>query len=520
MEILTFLKNSLNSVWGVLALSVLILIFGWVLSRWIAALVVGLLNRTPLVKRLARRLNHPDTGLINRFIRRITAGIVFLLALWAAWKTLMGQPDISGFVNSAKEVVISFVQLPAVILILDLALIGLATFILFKAFGWVKAGFGVITNRIRQEQGRLLKGIKIQRVHLFTDRQLTRFLLVFSLYARYAINLLLILVYLTGIFSVFPQTRGIVTTILDSVFQVAGNGWQNFVNYLPNLMNLFFIILVTFYGLKLIHFIFREIEKGTLTFSGFHPEWATPTYQLVRVLVIALALVVAFPYLPGSSSPAFQGVTVFIGLLLSIGSSSVVANIMSGVVLTYTRAFQIGDRVKIADTIGDVIEKGLLVTRIRTIKNVDVTIPNGLVLGSHIVNYSSVSKDRELIINTTVTLGYDNPWRLIHETLINAARATDGILAEPVPFVLQTALGDFYVSYELNAYTDQPNKMAVISSELHQNIQDYCNQAGIEILSPHYGALRDGNQSTIPPDQLPKDYQAPPFNIKLNRERK
>ena len=263
-----------------------------------------------------------------------------------------------------------------------------------------------------------------------------------------------------------------------------------------------------------------RVEKGTITLSGFYPEWAIPTYQLVRILVIALALVLAFPYLPGSSSPAFQGVSIFIGLLFSLGSTSVVANIVSGVVLTYTRAFRVGDRVRIADTVGDVIEKGLLVTRMRTIKNVEITIPNGMVMGSHIINYSIVSQEHGLILNTTVTLGYDIPWRLIHETLIKAAQATNGILAEPHPFVLQTGLDDFYVSYELNAYTNQPNIMAVIYSELHQNIQDFCNEAGIEILSPHYGALRDGNPSTIPSDYLPKDYQAPPFQIKMNRDKK
>jgi small-conductance mechanosensitive channel len=235
--------------------------------------------------------------------------------------------------------------------------------------------------------------------------------------------------------------------------------------------------------------------------------------------VIALALVLAFPYLPGSASPAFQGVSIFIGLLLSLGSTSVVANIVSGLVLTYTHAFRVGDRVRIADTVGDVIEKGLLVTRMRTIKNVEITVPNGMVMGSHIINYSAVAQEHGLILNTTITLGYDIPWRLIHETLIKAAQATNGILPEPRPFVLQTSLDDFYVSYELNAYTDQPNKMIVVYSELHQNIQDFCNEAGIEILSPHYGALRDGNPSTIPSDYLPKGYQAPPFQIKMNRDK-
>jgi small-conductance mechanosensitive channel len=309
-----------------------------------------------------------------------------------------------------------------------------------------------------------------------------------------------------------------VNNVLNSIFQSFSKSWQGFIAYLPSLLNLVVIIVITYYSLKLIRFLFGEIQKGTITLSGFYPEWAMPTYELVRFMVIALALVLAFPYLPGSSSPAFQGISVFIGLLFSLGSTSVVSNIVSGVVLTYTRAFSLGDRVKIADTVGDVIEKGLLVTRVRTIKNVVITIPNGMVLGSHIINYSAVSREHGLILNTTVTLGYDISWRLIHETLIKAAQATPGILAEPRPFVFQTSLDDFYVSYELNAYTDQPNQMAVTYSELHQNIQDFCNKAGIEILSPHYGALRDGNQSTIPADQLPKDYQAPPYTVRVSKD--
>jgi small-conductance mechanosensitive channel len=519
MDIPTFLQNSLKVVWVILGLSVLILILGWILSRWIAKLVVSLLNRTPIVDFVVNRLQLPDAELVNHRIRQVTRILVVLLFIGGAWQTLISHPDISGFVTSAWQTILNFVQLPVVIFVLNLALISLETFVLFKVIGWAKVGFQVIANRIKAEQGKRLKGFKIQRVQVFTASHLTSFLLAVSRYARYAVNILLIFIYLTGVFSVFPQTRGIVTNTLTNIFQTLEKGWQGFVGYLPSLLSLIVIIVITYYGLKLIRLLFDEVEKGTITLSGFYPEWAIPTYQLVRFLVIALALVLAFPYLPGSASPAFQGVSIFIGLLLSLGSTSVVSNIVSGLVLTYTHAFRVGDRVRIADTVGDVIEKGLLVTRMRTIKNVEITVPNGMVMGSHIINYSAVAQEHGLILNTTITLGYDIPWRLIHETLIKAAQATNGILAEPRPFVLQTSLDDFYVSYELNAYTDQPNKMIVVYSELHQNIQDFCNEAGIEILSPHYGALRDGNLSTIPSDYLPKGYQAPPFQIKMNRDK-
>ncbi|NJN75986.1 MAG: mechanosensitive ion channel family protein [Synechococcaceae cyanobacterium RL_1_2] len=259
-----------------------------------------------------------------------------------------------------------------------------------------------------------------------------------------------------------------------------------------------------------------EIELKRVILPGFYPEWAKPTYKLIQFLIMAFAATVAFPYLPGAETPAFQGISIFLGLLISLGSSSAIANIVSGIILTYTRAFLVGDRVKITDTIGDIVEKTLFVTRIRTVKNVVITIPNASVLSSHVINYSAAANDPlipALILHTTITLGYDVPWRKVHDVLIKAALDTPRILPDPSPFVLQTSLDDYYVSYELNAYTDNPGIMAKIYSELHQNIQDQCNQNDIEILSPHYRAVRDGNQTTIPQDYLPPNYQAPKFRI-------
>jgi small-conductance mechanosensitive channel len=238
-----------------------------------------------------------------------------------------------------------------------------------------------------------------------------------------------------------------------------------------------------------------------------------PTYQIVRFLVIAFAAIVIFPYLPGSGSPAFQGISVFLGILFSLGSSSAIANMVAGIVITYMRPFHIGDRVKIADTSGNVIERNLLITRVRTIKNVDVTIPNAMVLGSHIINYSSSAEAKGLILHTRVTIGYDAPWRKVHELLISAAKETTDILENPAPFVLQTSLDDYSVAYELNATTSNASRMASILSELHEHIQDKFNEAGVEIMSPSYSAVRDGNQVTIPSEYLPKDYQPAPFRI-------
>jgi small-conductance mechanosensitive channel len=288
-------------------------------------------------------------------------------------------------------------------------------------------------------------------------------------------------------------------------------------NYLPNLFSIAVIYFVMKYFIRFVRYIFSEIEAGKLQISGFHADWAMPTFSIIKFLLYAFMFVLIFPLLPGSDSDIFKGVSVFIGILFSLGSSSAIANMVAGLVITYMRPFKTGDRIKIADVTGDVIEKTLLVTRIKTIKNEIITIPNASVLSGNTTNFSIEANEVGLIIHTTVTIGYDVPWKKMHETLITAALRTDMILKEPKPFVLQTSLEDFYVAYQINAYTREASRQAIIYSNLHQNIQDCCNEAGIEILSPHYRAARDGNMTTIPADYLPKDYKTPGFNVKVEK---
>lgn len=319
--------------------------------------------------------------------------------------------------------------------------------------------------------------------------------------------------YLSLIFSFFPATRGLAEKLFHLASGPLGRVWDSVLGYLPNLFFLLLIAVLTRYLLKLIHLIFKGIGSEALTVPGFHPDWAEPTYRLSRILAFAFALIVAFPYLPGSGSEAFKGVSLFLGVLFSLGSTGIVGNVVAGIMITYMRPFKLGDRIAVGDTVGDVVEKSLLVTRIRTIKNVDVTIPNSTLLGAQVQNFSANAMDRGLILHTTVTIGYDAPWRTVHGLLISAAQATEGILRDPAPFVLQTSLDDFYVSYQINAYTREASRQAALYSELHANIQEKFNEAGVEIMSPHYRAERDGNQTTIPADYLPKDYVAPSFRI-------
>jgi small-conductance mechanosensitive channel len=319
--------------------------------------------------------------------------------------------------------------------------------------------------------------------------------------------------YLQYVLSLFPWTRGIAATMVKTARTAIVDVVSGVVGYLPNLINIVVIVVAARLALKGLHAFFQRVEAERLSFQGFYPEWAQPTYSLVRFLVMAISAVMIFPYLPGSGSAGFRGVSVFVGLLISLGAASAIANVIAGTVITYMRPFRVGDRVKIADAIGDVTSKDLFVVRLRTTKNVDITIPNSLVLANHIINFSSSAHSKGLILHTTVTIGYDAPWQQVHELLITAARRVDGILSEPAPFVLQTSLDDFYVSYELNAYTNRPEAMPALYSRLHGEIQNAFNEAGLEIMSPHFAAVRDGGRMAVPDEHLPRDYQAPAINL-------
>jgi len=401
---------------------------------------------------------------------------------------------------------------------IDVALALLATILMVALIRLAVKFFAFLLLKIESWRGTIIRPLRIQRLELLSAERATNITLGVAELVRNLVFVLLVLAWVGSVLSVFPWTRGYTAKLITWLLTPLGSLWTTFVDYLPNLFFLLVIGVVTYYGLRLVRLIFVEIERGHVVIPGFDDDWAIPTYKIVRFLVLAFAAIISFPYLPGADSPAFKGVSIFLGVLFSLGSSSAIAHIVSGVVLTYTRAFRIGDRVKIADTVGDVVEKNLLVTRIRTIKNVDVTIPNAMVLGSHIINFSASAQNDGLILNTSVTIGYDVPWKQVHALLIDAAERTDGIIDEPRPFVFQTSLDDFYVAYEINAYTDQPNRMARLYSDLHQNIQDAFNEAGVEIMSPHYGALRDGNEIAIPAESRRPGYRAPSFRVKTNPE--
>ena len=398
------------------------------------------------------------------------------------------------------------------LVLLLITLIVLIVVAINKMFRWFRLFF------IKKKE-HYFSGFKIKESYVFSPDKQLEFVLKFVTMIRIIILLFTFYISLPAIFSVFPETEAYASTLLKWIFSPAKAALVGFVHFLPNLFSILVIVALFHYILKAIKFFVDEIQKGQIKIEGFYSDWAKPTFNIVKVLIYAFMVVIIFPYLPGSNSPVFQGVSVFVGVLFSLGSSNAIANMVAGIVITYMRPFKVGDFIKIGEVSGTVLEKTSLVTRVRTPKQEDITIPNATILSSSSINYSAnANKDSKgLLIHTTVTIGYDCPWTAVHKALIEAALRNDLLEKIPTPFVLQTSLDDFYVSYEINAYTKQPNQQPIIYSKLHQNIQDCFNERGIEIMSPHYSSLRDGNKTTVPDNYLDKEYKTPFFKIKKEK---
>jgi small-conductance mechanosensitive channel len=357
-------------------------------------------------------------------------------------------------------------------------------------------------------------GIHLKGIELLSAFRIERIVLMVLKSLRIFVILLFLYFFLPLILSFFPETRELGSRLLDYLISPFVTFFHTIIKYVPNFFYIFVITVIARYVLKVISYVFKLIERGELKFEWFYQDWARPTYQIIRFLIIVMALISAYPYIPGSSSQAFQGVGLVLGAIISFASSSAISNIVAGIILTYTRAFRLGDRIKVGETTGDVVDKTLLVTRLETIKSEIVTVPNSLVMSAQIINFSTSADEGDgVILHTSVTIGYDVPWKQVRDLLVEAAKDTKNILDKPEPFVLQTELNDFYVSYEINAYTKEPKYMAFTYSDLHKNILGKFDAAGVEIMSPHYYALRDGNASAVPSILGAKDYIAPAFKV-------
>lgn len=383
--------------------------------------------------------------------------------------------------------------------ILYFILVIVGQFLLFKLTIWL---FNKLKARIQRLKDTKLKPISIQDYELLDTQKQVNLLVFLASLLRYAVMLLQLILTVPLLFAIFPQTKDLAYKLFSYIWEPIKSIFLGIVEYIPNLFTIFVIWLAVKYLVRLVRYLASEIQSERLKIGGFYADWAMPTFHIVRFLLYAFMIAMIYPYLPGSKSGVFQGISVFVGLIVSLGSSTVIGNIIAGLVITYMRPFKLGDRIKLNDTTGNVIEKTPLVTRIRTPKNEVVTIPNSFIMSSHTVNFSQSARDYGLIIHSEVSIGYDIPWRKTHQLLIEAALNTPGVVDDPRPFVLETSLQDYYPVYQVNAYIRDANQLAQVYSDLHQNIQDRFNEEGIEIMSPHYIATRDGSETTIPKDDL------------------
>ena len=374
-----------------------------------------------------------------------------------------------------------------------------ATLVLLVALRFGRWIVALLRSGFERRYRARIEGFEHKAHHLIKVKQIWQVLVGLLNFAYGLTIAVAVYVYLHRVFSLFPWTRSFANNMYQMAVDPLRTMGSGLVGIIPNLVFLGILVVITHYGLKLIRALFDSVGAGTMTWKGFDPEWALPTYRLVRLLVIAFAVVVAYPYIPGSESGAFKGVSLLIGVIFSLGSSSLIGNLVAGYSMTYRRAFRVGELVKIGEHIGNVEQIRLLVTHLRTRKNEEVIIPNSSILGSEVINYSSIADARGLILHTIVGIRYDVPWRQVEAMLLEAAARTEGLRRDPSPFVLQMELRDFCVAYEINVSCDKPHSMLAFKTALHRNILDVFNEYGIQVMVPAYEG--DPDQPKIVPKE-------------------
>jgi small-conductance mechanosensitive channel len=292
--------------------------------------------------------------------------------------------------------------------------------------------------------------------------------------------------WLTFVFSEFPYTEPWGDSLGDFLVSIGREVAQSFVDAAPGLATVAVIFLLTRFLVRIFTSLFASVERGIIKVSWLNPETARATRRLLTIAMWAFAVTVAYPYIPGSETEAFKGVTVLLGLMISLGSTGLVNQLMSGLVVVYSGAVRPGEYVRFGEIEGTVSEVGLLASRIVTARREEVSIPNSLLVTDATVNYSRLAQHQATVASTTVTIGYDTPWRQVHAMLIAAASRTEGIRADPPPVVRQTSLADFYVEYTLMVRLERPEMRLVVLSDLRANILDAFNEYGVQIMSPHF----------------------------------
>ena len=347
-------------------------------------------------------------------------------------------------------------------------------------------GFKKIDHLTERHFKRKIDDLETKSLQIVKSQQIWSVLQMVNRLVQAVLILIILYFFIHFVLNLFPWTRYISQTLLGFVIGPLISMGQAVLDYLPSLFFLIILFFVVRYLLKITNAFFGGIDRRQIRIANFDAEWAWPTYRIVRVLIIIFAVVVAYPYIPGSGSDAFKGISLLLGVLFSLGSSSLIANLIAGYTMTYRRAFKVGDRVKIGTNVGEVTEIRLLVTHLRSLKNEEIVIPNSTILSGEITNFSSMAGKHGLILHTTVGIGYEVPWRQVEAMLLMAAERTEGLQRKSQPFVLQTGLGDFGINYELNVFTERSDEMPQIYADLHRNIQDVFNEYEVAIMTPHY----------------------------------
>ncbi len=328
-------------------------------------------------------------------------------------------------------------------------------------------------------------GIKFRNYTLLTSARLVHIGFFCSKAIMYALLLISFYISITLLFGIYPGTRSFALALFHGLLNPFLSIVQSCIAYIPNLLRIVVIVVITRYLIKFARVVMKEIEEKRLVIHGFYPDWAPATFNLIRFLAYAFMIILIFPLLPDSESTAFRGVSVFLGILLSLGSTTIISNVVAGLVLTYMRSFKMDDRVKVGEVIGDVVEKTPFAVRIKTNKKEIVTVPNSTLLSSNVVNYSTSGDEKHgVIIFMPVTVCYDVPWRRAVDLMTEAAKKTEGVLHEPAPFVLMKNLGNDASDMELNVYTNEPENQPRIFSELNKNIRDIFEANGISMTVP------------------------------------
>ena len=442
--------------------------------------------------------------------RSIMAGDLLIVRVLDEDAKLTGlSPDLSAAVFHTRilEAIARYrhERMPSVVV--ARALRALLATVVFVVLLWILGRIHRRVSAIIQAQvvAKLEKGVQIQSFEIVRRQHIWAVYRGVMDVLRLVVIAFAIYLYLQRVLTLFPWTRRTGLALLEMLVSPLQVIWGGVIGYLPNLIFLIILFVVVRYLLRVVKLLFLNVERGVVQWASFEPEWSMPTYRLARVAIIIFSLVAAYPYIPGSDSSAFKGISVFMGVVLSLGSSSLVGNLIAGYTMTYRKAFKLGDRIRVGDHLGDVEEIRMLITRLRSLKNEDIVIPNSEILSRDVINYSNLAATGGLIVHTTVGIGYETPWRQVEAMLQEAAAMTEGAKKDPPPFVLQKALGDFAVTYEINVYCDDPKKMMAVATNLHRNIQDVFNTHGVQIMTPNYENDPD-EPKLVPPE---KWYEAP-----------